>query len=185
MKTRVIVCLAMLGITSTSFAQRHFERGNDHRERSYNHDSRSYHGQARHTVIIAPAPRVVFRQTEPVIVIEHNNNRRYNEPNREFRNRMTDDDFCQINRRLQNMMFESDKIEYIKDKIDFYFVTSSQVSDLLYNITFESNRLDLAKYAFQKTIDPQNYSLVYNTLDFESSKRNLDYFIDNQRICKR
>lgn len=185
MKTKVIVCLAMLGMTSTSFAQRHTEKGSKNERYGYNQTSRSNHREARRTVIISPAPRVILRHAEPVIIIEHNKDRRYHEPVREFRNRMTDEDLCQINRRVQNMMFENDKIEYIKDKIDFYFVTSSQVSDLLYNITFESNRLELAKYAFQKTIDPQNYSLVYNTLDFNSSKRNLDYYIDNQRICRR
>ena len=80
---------------------------------------------------------------------------------------------------------DNEKVAFLKDQIDYVFLTSGQLSNLLYNITFEDNRLELAKYAYRKTIDPQNYGLVYNTLTFNSTKRDLDIFIDNQSICRR
>ena len=186
MKTKIIACLTLLGFATTAIAQRHGGRENERREQAYTLNSRSYHGEARHTVIVTPAfPRVIIRPSEPTIVIERKAYRRDYRTSYDNRTILSDEELCQINRRLQNMRMDDDKVNYIKDKIDLYFVSSSQISDMLYIVSFESNRLELAKYAYEKTIDPQNYSLVFNTLDFNSSKRDLDQYIENQNICRR
>jgi len=190
MKTTVIVCLTMLGIATTAQAQRNGgrvennERTSRNNERTSNRDFRPEHNQARCNVVVRPLfPRVEVRM--PNIVIERNSYRRYPEPVCDTRNILSDEELCRINRNLQTMRMDNEKVAFLKDQIDYVFLTSGQLSNLLYNITFEDNRLELAKYAYRKTIDPQNYGLVYNTLTFNSTKRDLDIFIDNQSICRR
>jgi hypothetical protein len=42
--------------------------------------------------------------------------------------------------------------------------------------TFENNRLDIAKYAYGKTVDKRNYSVVNDAFTF-NSKEKLDQYI--------
>jgi hypothetical protein len=46
---------------------------------------------------------------------------------------------------------------------------------------FESNKLDLAKQAYQNTIDKQNYHIVADELSFSTSKTDLNRHIRNVR----
>jgi hypothetical protein len=178
--------MLLLATASTSFAQRHFGRGGYYGGRSFHNDFRPYHSMAGCNVYFRPAfPRVYIRPIAPAMVVGYNNYRNYNEPVYDKRNVMTDADLCQINRTLQSFNSDNDKVAFLKSQIDTYFLTASQLSNLLYAFKFEENRLDLAKYGYRKTIDTQNYSIVYNTLSFNDSKHDLDSFIDNMNMCRR
>ena len=43
--------------------------------------------------------------------------------------------------------------------------------------TFENNRLEVAKYAYRKTVDKHNYFQLNEALTFSSSKDDLARFI--------
>ena len=187
MRTKIIVCLILFGIITTANAQRHYGRFGNAGGIPYNQEFRPYHNGPHSNFFFRPfVPRVIVRPCLPTVIIERNSYRRYQEPvyddNRDI---MTDEDLCRINRNIQTMRIDNDKVSFLKDQIDYFFLTSSQLSNLLYAITFEDNRLDLAKYAYRKIIDPQNYGLVFNTLTFNSTKHDLDIFIDNQNICRK
>jgi len=191
MRTKIYLSLLFLGLTSTVFAQRHATRIPHQNANRFENNRTSHSGEARRSVYYSPKPRVVFESPRPriviapiapTIVIERNH---FRNQLHECENYLTNEDLCQINRCLNNIHNEFEKVEYVKDKLDFYYVTANQLSNIIFNFSFETNRLELAKYGFEKTIDPQNYDLVYNTLDFQSSKRDLDYYIDNQNICHR
>jgi hypothetical protein len=47
--------------------------------------------------------------------------------------------------------------------------------------TFENNRLEVAKYAYRKTADKQNYYQLNDALTFSSTKEELARFIRESR----
>jgi len=64
-----------------------------------------------------------------------------------------------------------------KTIIDENSFTTQQVKELMFLFAFENNRLELAKYAFGKTTDQQNYMLIGDALTFSSNKNELARFI--------
>lgn len=186
MKTKFLTLVVFIATTQLVNAQRHYSKPVEQAENRSTHYNKGYSNprhSSRTTVIIAPAP--VVRPPVPVIVINHHINRTYAEPCRAYNNIVSENEFYEITRHLNNIHFDDDRVEYIKDKIDYNFFTSNQVSKLIEYLSFEDNRLSVAKYAYSKTIDPQNYELVYDELSFNSSKRNLDDFIYNRSVCRR
>ncbi|CAM4094702.1 DUF4476 domain-containing protein [Flavobacterium antarcticum] len=57
--------------------------------------------------------------------------------------------------------------------------TATQTRDLVKLLSFEDNRLALAKQLFSKCVDKKNFYQVYEAFNFESSKRELSTFISN------
>ncbi|HEX2627580.1 MAG TPA: DUF4476 domain-containing protein, partial [Chitinophagaceae bacterium] len=55
--------------------------------------------------------------------------------------------------------------------------TSQQVKQLIELVSAESNRLQLAKTAYGRTVDPENYTVVYNVLSSQASKNELSEYI--------
>jgi hypothetical protein len=64
-----------------------------------------------------------------------------------------------------------------KQIIDRNYFTSQQIKDLLLLFTFENNRLDLAKYAYGKTVDKGNYFIVNDAFTFNNNKEKLSAYI--------
>ncbi|MFM2048051.1 MAG: hypothetical protein RI955_597 [Bacteroidota bacterium] len=84
--------------------------------------------------------------------------------------------FCQFKNVVKNAWFDSDKQKMICDFLNKNYVNSYQVEQLLTLIDFESTKLKIAKEAYTKVIDKNNYYTVFTQFDFESSKRELsDY----------
>jgi len=61
------------------------------------------------------------------------------------------------------------------------FFTADQVKEMMSLFAFENNKLDIAKQAYSKTIDKENYHCVSDALNFKSSKEELARFI---RSCE-
>ena len=57
-------------------------------------------------------------------------------------------------------------------------INSRQVAELMNLMSFESSKLELAKYAYEYTIDPQNYFQLFIAFSFDSSVRELSEYID-------
>ncbi len=73
--------------------------------------------------------------------------------------------------------FESDKILVAKQAIGCKMVSADQVRRLMGKFTFESTKLDFAKWAYRHCWDAQNYYIVNDAFTFSSSVRELDEFI--------
>jgi len=56
---------------------------------------------------------------------------------------------------LQNQSFDSNKLIIAKDAILKNGINASQLRILLSYFSFDSNRLELAKYAYPYVVDPQ------------------------------
>ena len=115
-----------------------------------------------------------------------NNDDRYD--NRNDRNdrdsryyEMSDADFSQAKESLRKEWFENTRLSTAKQIVDRNYFTSRQVKDLLMLFTFENNRLDLAKYAYSKTVDKRNYFIVNDAFTMSNNKDELNRFIREQQ----
>ena len=61
---------------------------------------------------------------------------------------------------------------------DHEMMTTSQVIDLMNLLSFESSKLELAKYAYQYTVDRHKYFQLFNHFSFDSSVRALSDYMD-------
>lgn len=69
------------------------------------------------------------------------------------------------------------KSSYLKHCIYFYGITSEKLSLLMKGFSFDTERMDLARFAYPFTLDRENYYLIFETLTFNSSKKELDQYL--------
>jgi hypothetical protein len=94
-----------------------------------------------------------------------------------YGNVMSTRDFEQVKAQIKKEWFENNRITSAKVIIDKSNFTAQQVKELVLLFTFENNKLEVAKYAYRKTVDKQNYFQVSDALQFKSSKDELNRFI--------
>jgi Domain of unknown function (DUF4476) len=87
----------------------------------------------------------------------------------------------QVKESLRKEWFESNRLTSVKFILDKSNFTTAQVKELMLLFVFESNKLEVAKYAYRKTVDKQNYYLLNEALTFSSSKEELARFIRESR----
>ncbi|KFF00877.1 hypothetical protein IX39_09745 [Chryseobacterium formosense] len=76
--------------------------------------------------------------------------------------------------------FDDKKIAFINQQGRHAMFTSEQISILVKDLSFDKNKIALAKSLFSKCVDKQKYFIVGDALDFESSRRDLmDYISKN------
>jgi hypothetical protein len=107
---------------------------------------------------------------------------RYDRNDRDSRNyEMSDAAFNQAKESLRKEWFENTRVSTAKQIIDRNYFTSRQVKDLLMLFTFENNRLEIAKYAYSKTVDKGNFFIVNEAFTMNNNKEELSRFIREQR----
>ncbi|HEU5167323.1 MAG TPA: DUF4476 domain-containing protein [Chitinophagaceae bacterium] len=84
-------------------------------------------------------------------------------------------DFAQAKESLRREWFENTRLASAKQIIDQNYFTSQQVKELMLLFTFENNRLDIAKYAYGKTVDKGNYVVVNDAFTFNSKEKLNEY----------
>jgi len=94
---------------------------------------------------------------------------------------MNSRDFDRLLVTIDKEWLEGNKIKSATQVVRSNSFTSAQVKQLVQLFSFENNKLELAKQAYQNTVDKRNYYLVSNTLTFNNSKVELDRFIRNGR----
>ncbi len=90
---------------------------------------------------------------------------------------MNDMEFSRFLHRVADENFDSSRLDLMKMQIQYQYFTSMQVAQIMEEFSFDSNKLEFAKLAFLKTIDPQNYYCVSEKLTFSSSRKELNQFI--------
>lgn len=55
--------------------------------------------------------------------------------------------------------------------------TAEQVKKILQQLSFEEDKLELAKKAFPQVIDKQNFGIISGVFEFDSAKQELNKFI--------
>jgi len=97
--------------------------------------------------------------------------------NNGYGNVMRGNEFESVKESLRKEWFEANRLKSAKFIIDKNNFTTLQVKELMLLFTFENNKLEIAKYAYNKTVDKQNYFQVNEVLTFNSSKEELAKFI--------
>lgn len=97
--------------------------------------------------------------------------------NNGYGNVMSSRDFEQVKEQIRKEWFENNRITSVKVVVDKNNFTTQQVKELMLLFTFENNKLEVAKYAYRKTVDKQNYYQLNDALFFNSSKDELTRFI--------
>ncbi|HZG99963.1 MAG TPA: DUF4476 domain-containing protein [Flavisolibacter sp.] len=92
-----------------------------------------------------------------------------------------DEDFNRIKTRLQSSFTDNSRLTIARQAIDNYYFTAEQVRELIQIFSFEASRLDIAKYAYGKTVNKNNYGIVQDLLNSRASKDELSRYIANFR----
>jgi hypothetical protein len=90
---------------------------------------------------------------------------------------MSNASFVQAKESLRREWFENTRLETAKQIIDQNYFTSQQVKEMVLLFTFENNRLDIAKYAYGKTVDKGNYFIMNDAFTFNKNKEALSEYI--------
>lgn len=98
-----------------------------------------------------------------------------------YGNVMNGREFEVLKESLRKEWFEANRLISVRFIIDKNNFTTQQVKEFMLLFTFEKNRLEIARYAYSKTVDKKNYYLVNEALTFSSSKDELARFIRNSK----
>ena len=75
---------------------------------------------------------------------------------------------------VREQRFEAGKLSTAKTALNQTALPTDDLKRLLLTLDFEASRVELAKFAYPHVTDPQNFTRVYQTLNFESSKRDIE-----------
>lgn len=78
---------------------------------------------------------------------------------------------------LYSLQYEDTRMSVGQQMLSNHVFTSDQVHDIVMAYQFESNRVEIAKMAYLRTLDPQNFYVVYDAFQYESSVIRVDGYI--------
>lgn len=97
--------------------------------------------------------------------------------NQRYRRGLSDQGLNGLVSQLRRANFDSDKLMIAKQAIQSQGVYADQVLRIMREFSFESSRLELAQFAYDRCLDIENYYLVNDGFQFSSSVRELNDFI--------
>lgn len=103
---------------------------------------------------------------------------RWNQP---YRQAMSATSFAQLKQTIGGQSFDQTKVNIAKQAIKDNAFTSAQAKELLELLSFEENKLELAKMLYPVTTDRSNFIIVYDVFNFSSSKDKLADYITEYR----
>lgn len=96
-------------------------------------------------------------------------------------NRLTASQMATLKTAVEDRMGTDDKVALIKNYISNKAVMTDQVMTMMGWLSFESSKLEVAKAAYPKVLDKENYLEVSRILSFQNSKRELEDIIFAQK----
>ena len=82
-------------------------------------------------------------------------------------------DMNAIIKMLKKEDFDSTREKLAKMIVSGSMLTSRQIADMAKTFDFDSNRYEFLLYAYRSSVDPQNYVIAANTLEFSSNRNDL------------
>ncbi len=92
---------------------------------------------------------------------------------------MNNNDFAQAKKTIADASFAETMLSTAKGIIAHNCLTADQVVQICNLFSFEESKLDFAKCAYPKTVDPNNYFKVVNAFTYSSSKEELNNYISS------
>ena len=93
---------------------------------------------------------------------------------------MSAKDFEELFMIVKKEASDNTRLSIAKQAITTNPMTAGQIAKLVKLFSFENNKLEFAKYAYQYCVDKKKYYLVDDSFDQDSSKRELSEFIQKQ-----
>ncbi|HZG99751.1 MAG TPA: DUF4476 domain-containing protein [Flavisolibacter sp.] len=91
------------------------------------------------------------------------------------------EDFNRIKSRLQVSFSDNSRLSIARQSIDSYYFSAEQVREMVQVFPFEASKLEIAKYAYGKTVDKNNFGIVQDLLNSRSGREELSRYIANFR----
>lgn len=91
---------------------------------------------------------------------------------------MSDRDFEEARMALSAESYDNTRLTMAKQIATTNPLGAYQVTEICKLFTFESNRLEFAKFAYPYCVDKNKYYLVNSAFSYDSSKREMDAFIN-------
>ena len=88
--------------------------------------------------------------------------------------------FERMMERISDTAFADDKVSMAKQILRTNCIVIEQLVEILEEISFDEDQLNLAKFAYDHVYDLENYYEVYGVFSFSSSSDELDDFIESQ-----
>ncbi len=92
-------------------------------------------------------------------------------------NVMTSYDVNLLVESMRRKSFESAKADIAKQALSNQFIMAEDVKKLMEQFSFESSRVDFAKFVHPKVYDQQNFYRVYDAFDFDSSTTEMNRWL--------
>ena len=90
---------------------------------------------------------------------------------------MKPQDYEEACRLISNESFDSSKLTTAKQVVSSNPMTTIQILSICKLFSFESNKLEFAKFAYSYCVDQNKYYLLNEAFSYESSKRELNEYI--------
>lgn len=88
--------------------------------------------------------------------------------------------FNQFKNSVRSQSFDNGKTSVIKNQTKTNWFTAAQIKELCDLFSFDSGKLEIAKYLYDYCADKQNYFQVYPTFDFDSNVKELTKYISGK-----
>lgn len=85
--------------------------------------------------------------------------------------------FDMLKQALRRENFENSRLAIAKQSVERNAFSAQQVKEMVNLFAFESNKLELAKSAYDNTIDKKNYFIIYDAFSFNRSKEELAEYV--------
>jgi hypothetical protein len=97
-----------------------------------------------------------------------------------YRGALTYEEFAVLKERIAQNTFDKRKLETARTLTSQNTFTANQIMEIARMFSFEDNRLEYAKFAYQFAFDKANFEVVKEALSFEKSKHELQKFIESK-----
>lgn len=94
---------------------------------------------------------------------------------------ITDRDMSDLKTRVDDRITDTDKLKLMQSVLESRNYNTDQVRLMLPWLSFESSRLDFAKWAYSNVIDKKNYWKLDSEFTFSSSKDEFNEYIRNNK----
>jgi hypothetical protein len=107
-----------------------------------------------------------------------NNDQYYDRYSRKAMDKATFDQFKQT---LKKEAFDDTRLKLAKQFVSNNYFNAVQVKEMMGLFAFEDSKLELAKFAYDYTVDKGNYFIVNDAFVYSSSKEELMNYIKNRK----
>ncbi len=90
-------------------------------------------------------------------------------------------EFDEAKEQVKKASFADDKIRIAKQITEANCLSVAQIKEIAKLFSFEDNKLDYLKFAYDFTFEKKKYYMVNDVLNFSSSKEDLDNYIKSKR----